>query len=209
MYMGMKGATLRYGLTVLIRLLVVVLITILIVFVIFWLRYWWGLQARCVPLLVGRHLLLVAGLVFLGHCLVLGLGRRAGVCPPSAQLLGDVAHTVLWVLALNLATLVVAEPEESRPKTAMISDMQEEKRFQKYLQRSLGSVRVLDLLAFLAPDLLALGRGVILHLAVVALLVLLGHLVETLLLLVQHGLKQEKLCFTKCQMQVRTSSFLQ
>lgn len=48
------------------------------------------------------------------------------------------------------------------------------------------------MLPLLASRLLALGRHVVLHLGVVTLLIVLSHLVETLLLLVGHGLKNKQ-----------------
>lgn len=58
------------------------------------------------------------------------------------------------------------------------------------LQRSLGSIVILDVFAFLAPALIfTLRRRIILHLRVVSLLIFLCHFVETLLLDVRHSLR--------------------
>lgn len=56
----------------------------------------------------------VSLLVVLSHSLVLRLDGWIDVGPFFAQLLGNVADTVLWIQCLYFCAFVVAEPEESR-----------------------------------------------------------------------------------------------
>lgn len=58
----------------------------------------------------------IASLVLFGEWLELGLGFGVAVSPATAELLGDVSHSVLRIDSLHLGALVIAEPEERRTK---------------------------------------------------------------------------------------------
>jgi len=164
--------------------LIVVFIIIVVIFLLFFVRIFWWRRCRLALLrgwgslsllgswatttrLIDIVLLLVSGLVLGGKGLVLRLLLISALVPSSAQLLGDLSDGGLLKCLFDTGSLIVTEPEEGR-------------------QGSLGGIGVLYSLSLLALLTLRwLPSG---HLAFVSFLVLLGHVVESFLLLVAHGL---------------------
>jgi hypothetical protein len=150
------------------------------------------------PLLTKRFLLLraktdlsISLLVFQRLPLVQSaLLIRQGL-PETSQLLRHLANFPLRMALLHLGSAIVREEEEGRPKKRDIEILRKD----IHLQSTLRRIRVLlGALAF-AHRILAAVRS---HLRLVAFGVLLRQLEEAALLVIGHGLQEEKNHFNRC-----------